>query len=328
MSRLLIVVLGTAVLFAAQPPSSSGPGWIYWRTGNVTDVQKSTAGGFVFEGGSTDVDAAYQWMCKKANGGDFLVIRSSGSSDYNPYIYGLCPGINSVSTLKILSRDGAQQPFVAETIRKAEVLFIAGGDQANYVNHWLGTPVHDAIDELAARGTPIGGTSAGDAILAEFSFSALHDTITSPQALANPFDDRVTLTNGFLRLNASLSRRITDTHFAARDRMGRLLVFLARMAQTGEAAAIATDEKTALLMEPDGRATVVGKGAVYFVQAPGKPEVCRPGTPLTYLNLSVYKIRQGAAFNVRTWSGTGGTAYSLSVQEGVVSSTQPGGAIY
>jgi len=328
MSRLLLVILGTGVLFAAQPPSSSGPGWIYWRTGNPLDVQKPTSGGFVFEGGSTDVDSAYRWMCKKANGGDFLVIRSSGSSDYNPYIYGLCPGINSVSTLKILSREGAQQPFVADTIRKAEALFIAGGDQANYLNHWMGTPVHKAIDELAGRGAPIGGTSAGNAILAEFSFSGLHDTITSREALANPFGEKVTLTSDFLRLNESLARRITDTHFAARDRMGRLLVFLARMAQTGEAGAIATDEKTAFLMEPDGSGTVVGKGAVYFVQAPAKPEVCRAGTPLTYLNLSVYKLREGGAFNVRTWTGAGGTAYTLSVREGVLSSTQGHGAIY
>ena len=42
----------------------------------------------------------------------------------------------------------------------AEALFIAGGDQSNYVNNWKGTPIEDAIHELVQRGVPIAGTSA------------------------------------------------------------------------------------------------------------------------------------------------------------------------
>ena len=29
-------------------------------------------------GGSTDVDSAFAWMCNKAGGGDWLVLRTSG----------------------------------------------------------------------------------------------------------------------------------------------------------------------------------------------------------------------------------------------------------
>jgi cyanophycinase-like exopeptidase len=50
---------------------------------------------------------------------------------------------------------------VLATIRNAEALFIAGGDQSRYVRFWQGTPVEDAIHELLARNVPIGGTSAG-----------------------------------------------------------------------------------------------------------------------------------------------------------------------
>ena len=60
---------------------------------------------------------------------------------------------------------------------------------------------------------------------------------------------------------------ITDTHFVERDRLGRTLVFLARMLQDGMASparAIAVDSTTAVLVEADGTATVVGKTTAYF----------------------------------------------------------------
>ncbi len=172
---------------------TKGPGWTYTRLGNQADVKRKTTFGLMFEGGGKDVNDAYRWMCAHAGGGDFLVIRATETADYNPYIQKLCPGLNSVSTLKILSRDGAKQPFVRDTILKAEALFIAGGDQSNYVRFWQGTPVNAAINAPACRGVPIGGTSAGNAVLAQFAFAALDNTITSTEALRNPFDPRVTI---------------------------------------------------------------------------------------------------------------------------------------
>lgn len=35
-----------------------------------------------------------------------------------------------------------------------------------------------------------------------------------------------------------------------------------------------------------------------------------------------------ASFNLVTWSGTGGTPYKLSVENGVLHSTQPGASVY
>jgi cyanophycinase-like exopeptidase len=78
----------------------------------------------------------------------------------------LCPALNSVATLIVHSRVGAGQPFVKDIILKAEALFIAGGDQSNDVKYYADTPVAAAIDALAARGVPVGGTSAGHAVLA------------------------------------------------------------------------------------------------------------------------------------------------------------------
>lgn len=310
---------------------TKGPGWVYTRLGNPADVTTKTTPGVLFEGGGKDVDKAYVWMCQHANGGDFLVIRARGTADYNPYIKALCPGINSVSTLKILDRAAAQDPFVVQTISQAEALFIAGGDQSQYVRYWQNTPVNTAIDALAAKGVPVGGTSAGNAILAQYAFSALEGSVYSPQALDNPFQYRVTIDRDFLFLSPLITETITDDHFVTRDRMGRLVTFLARISHdngTARPYGIALDEHTAFLMEANGQGAIVGSSTAYFISTPGRPEICQPNTHLTYQNLTVYRVMEGDKFDVGTWKGVGGTSYMLSAIKGKLVSTQAGGAIY
>lgn len=328
--RLFVcLLLAGAVCAESDGTLTKGDGWDYIRLGNPNDVATTTRGGILFEGGSTDVDAAYRWMCAKANGGDFLVIRATGTAAYNRYIRGLCPALNSVATLIVRSRAGAEQPFVKDTILKAEALFIAGGDQSNYVKYYADTPLAAGTNALAARGVPVGGTSAGNAVLAQFGYSAFTGSVTSPQALANPFTPLITIENGFLNVSPLLRGMFTDDHFAARDRMGRLIAFLARIIRDGDASqvsAIATDEKTAFLMEPDGHGVVAGSGALYFLRTAGSPEVCKPETPLTFRNVSVYRVRAGGTFDVANWTGKGGESYSISAVSGRLEST--GGSVY
>jgi cyanophycinase len=102
----------------------------YFRLGNKEDVQTKPLAGIAMMGGGSDLDEAFSWLCDKGNGGDFLILRARGDDDYNPYVKKLCKA-NSVATLIIANREAAEVPAVAEIIRKAEVLFIAGGDQAN-----------------------------------------------------------------------------------------------------------------------------------------------------------------------------------------------------
>ena len=306
-------------------------GWEYSRLGNSQDVAVATSGGILFAGGGTDVDEAFRWMCDKATGGDFLIIRASGTAAYNTYVRGLCPALNSVATLIVTSRDGAREPFVADRIRKAEAIFIAGGDQANYINLYAGTPVAETINERAAHSVPIGGTSAGNAVLAQFGYSALTGSVTSKQALADPYSPLVTISNGFLNLSPLLRGFFTDDHFAARDRMGRLVAFLARVIQdrfAPSAAAIATDERTAYLMEPDGSGRVVGSGAAYFMRTTELPQVCKPGKPLTFKNIYIYRVRAGETFDISKWTGTPRAAYGISAVNGVLTPVESGGSIY
>jgi cyanophycinase-like exopeptidase len=273
----------TAPAFAAKQYS-------YFRVGNSGDITTTTTGGTALMGGGTDVDAAFQWMCGCSGNGDFLVIRATGTDAYNPYIQQLCPNENSVATLIIPNRTAANDPFVISTIQNAEALWIAGGDQSNYINFWKGTPVEDNLNALIARNVPIGGTSAGMNVLTEFVYTALASQgVTSSQALADPFTRYITLDRDFVNI-ANLAGIIGDPHFVTRDRMGRDLAFMCRIYLNGWSFAprdISIDEKTALLILPGGSATVVGTSTVYFMQAPGAPQVCQ----VSVLSAGVHDFR-------------------------------------
>jgi cyanophycinase len=283
-----------------------------------------------------EVDAAFAWLFAKAGFGKVVVIGADGSDEYGRYVYQHLPPPHPacVDTIIFNSREAADDPAVIETIRSADALFIQGGDQWHYVSMWKDTPVQKSIGELLRRGVPVGGSSAGLAVMGEFLFSARNDTVYSSEALADPYHACVTLERAFLDSPnppyAYLRNTITDSHFHDRDRLGRLLAFLARLVQDGwtsAARAIAVDEMTAVLVEVDGVATVVDqrpegeRGSVCFLRAPGPPQTCRPGQPLTYEDVAVYRIRAsdpGALFDLRSWQGQGGESYSVSARQGVV----------
>lgn len=330
-----MVAIAIAFLFLksfssyAQTPTP----YRYFRAGNANDITAKTIPGFALMGGGKDLDAAFRWLCERSGGGDFLILRATGTDAYNPYVQGLCH-VNSVATLVIPSRAAASDPFVAETIGKAEAIFIAGGDQANYINFWQGTPVQAQLNAAIGRGVPIGGTSAGLAVQGEYIYSAQNDPpegpdLTSKLALGNPFGPRIVIAHGFLN-DPALKDAITDTHFVTRDRMGRLLVFMARILADQSlppVKGIGIDERTAALMEPDGHATIVGSGAAYFLSISTKAAVLKEETPLTAQNFEVQKVLPGGSFDLRSWIGDS-ERYQLSVDAGVVHSTQKRVAIY
>lgn len=336
-------IVTAGLLFSSFPVFAAATPYSYYTYGNTTDVSTSTTFGEVFMGGSTDVDEAFVWMSEKANGGDFLILRASGSDAYNSYIFDLAQAagtpLNSVSTLivKDLAKAGSNA-FVVDKINKAEAIFFAGGNQADYVKFLKGSSALTTLTDRIAQGIPFGGTSAGLAIQGEHSYDAIatkNKTLDSPTALANPYSVLISLTHGLIEtpVNAHL---ITDSHFEQRDRMGRFLTFLARNIQDGfeagdQARGMAVNEMTALLVEEDGNAAVVVQpGAtnpgVYMAQSNQAPSVCQNGTPLTYENISIYKLTEGSTFNLNTWSGSGGQSYNLDVINGVVTSSN--GSIY
>ena len=305
---------------ACLVPSASAK-WKYFRSGNIADSTAKPRPGFALMGGGAQQDPAFLFLCERANGGDFLILRANTEDDYakkvDDEVKALCP-LNSAATIVFADREDSDDPKVIQIIEQAEAIFFAGGDQSNYVRFWQDTPVQNALNRHIAAGKPIGGSSAGLAILGEYSFASIIDTIHSPEALADPYGNKVTISRDFLRIPL-LSGAITDTHFAKRDRMGRLVVFLARILQDGWATqvrAIAVEENAAVLLEPDGSAKVIGIGPAYFLEARHPPEACQRKMPLRFRGISVHRAPAGTSFNVKSWRGENGDDYQLDAENG------------
>jgi len=294
-------------------------------TGNDADKEVSPTGpGVILMGGGTDVDAAFQWWKPYIAGGDVVVLRASGADGYNSYLYQDIGGCDSVETILVTSKSLAEDPYVAWTLAHAEGIFMAGGDQGKYLKSWKGTPVAEAITTAYNRGAIVGGTSAGCAVLGEFMFAAYNDTVYSDEALADPYNQYMTMERDFLGLPL-LQGLITDSHFVTRDRMGRLVGFLGRIVQDGWAASatgIGVDEETAIVAGPDGKGTVLGNGAAYLVRSNGTPATCQAGQPLEYAGLSSTKLIAGDTVMLPSGATTAPEA-PLSASGGVLTPADP-----
>ncbi len=310
--------------------------------GNTNNISVPTLGGVCLMGGATEDDEAMKWFLSRANGGDVLVLRASGGDGYNNYFYSeLGVPVNSVETIRFDNIQANSDAYVLDKIKKAEAIWIAGGDQWNYISSWRNSPVDSLINRaIWERNIVIGGTSAGMAILGSHYFTAQNGTITSNAALQNPFNSSLLIDNASFIKAPYLQNVITDTHYDNPNRKGRHAVFMARFlfdygTQVG---GIACDEYTAVCIDNDGIARVFGgfpnyDDNAYFIQVNCEldnvnPEVCAPNQPLTWNRggeiLKVYQVKGTSTgsntFDLKDWhTGVGGTWLHWSIEQGVFS---------
>jgi cyanophycinase len=296
------------------------------KVGSTTDKVTTTSGGFVLMGGGADVDAAMQWMINKSGGGDVVVLRSTGTNAYNSYLFGLGT-VNSVQTLLIDNATEGDNACVGETIKRAEMVFIAGGNQQNYIDYFKGRAVGNALNYLInTKKVPIGGTSAGMAIMGQYYHPG--GAAEDATVLMNP--TAIAIGNNFLN-NSLLNNVVTEPHFTQRSRQPRLTSFLASAnynygATWQNMRGIACDEATAYALDANGTGKVFGTNACFFVKPTGAAEVLAPNTALTWAlagqALNVYRVPGTStgtnAFNMTTFTGTGGTTQFWSVTRGTL----------
>jgi cyanophycinase-like exopeptidase len=310
-----------------------------WLTGSSNDLVSAPLGGVCLMGGAGEDDQAMKWFLERCDGGDVLVIRATGADGYNNYLYStLGVNVNSVETILFNNPSASYDSYVLDKIKKAEGIWIAGGDQWDYISYWRNTPVDSLINKgIAERNIVIGGISAGMAIQGKYYFSAENGSVMSATALSNPYSATVTVSGQDFIQNNALSNVITDTHYDNPDRKGRHIVFLARIYQDDqvEARGIACDEYTAVCIDENGIARVFGEltgDYAYFIQpncelTDRSPETCSLLTPLTWdrggAALKVYQINGNLSgdrtFNLNDWTtASGGVWKHWSVQNGAL----------
>jgi cyanophycinase len=330
---LLVVVAcgggGDPVAPPAPPTGALPTGYTAYVTG-IPNATTTPASGVYLAGGGTDDATGMTWLLTQGGiagsragqpvYGDVVVLRTSGSDGYNRFLEQL--GANSVATFVITSIDGANSDSVAAAIARAEVIFVAGGDQSTYVNLWSGTRLQRAVNTRIAQGYPIGGTSAGLNVLAPYIYSAQLTSTTSAVALANPYDPSITFATNLFEVPL-LRDLMTEPHFVARDRMGRFYTFLVRLQADDAARAprgLAVDEGSGVGIAATRRATVFGVGAGAYLLSPPSLSRSTLPAPLTSLAMTVTRVPVGSTFDAASWTAPG-LVYTVTATAGVLTSS-------
>lgn len=312
----LLAALGGA---AASAPTwaRSNPGYAYYEVGDMAAARpRPTRLGLMLLGGGDWPYAAFRWLFERAGGGRMVVLRASYGGENGEEMFRQIGGVTGVQTLVFSHRRAASDPRVLEIVRGADGIFLGGGDQSKYVRFWKGTPLNALIDEHVRAGKPIGGTSAGLAVLGAHAYGAMDGgSIDAKTALRDPLGPQVTLVSDFLHL-PFLQKVITDSHFMARNRLGRLIAFVARLAhEQGDAsiAGIGVDENTALCIDETGVGRIItdSGGSAWLVRPRHQPERIVRGRPLTFLDVPVTQIATGGSIRLDTLEVTGATSEKL-----------------
>ncbi len=159
------------------------------------------------------------------------------------------------------NKETAQNKTLTDSLQKAKLIFISGGDQSRFMSVVQNTPIKTAIVKAYENGSTISGTSAGAAVMSE-------KMITGNQKLekeySGTFDnirhDNLETTEGL----GLLKTAVIDQHFLKRNRYNRLLSALVEFPSlTG----IGIDESTAIIVS-NNEVEVTGESEVIVVRNP------------------------------------------------------------
>ncbi len=205
-------------------------------------------------------------------------------------------------------------PATVARVRAAHAIFLRGGDQSRYVLRWRGGPLEGAIRSVFEKGGVVGGTSAGCAVLGEWTYDSNKGSLSATEALADGRHEELTLTHRFLGLVPNV---LFDTHFTERGRVARLAVMLAEVrdrqaAKTSptdvpaepasDVLGIGVDPETAVIIGPDGVAEVFGLHSATLLRLAAASIVDRgpSPTPPTVTSLQYSQLLPGTRFDPST----------------------------
>ena len=190
------------------------------------------------------------------------------------------------------NKETAQNKKLTDSLQKAKLIFISGGDQTRFMNVVQNTPIQTAIQKAYQNGSTISGTSAGAAVMSE-------KMITGNQKLqkeySGTFDniryDNLETVEGL----GLLKTAIIDQHFLKRNRYNRLLSALVEFPTlTG----IGIDESTAIIVR-NNQIEVAGESEVIVVKNPKGILKSKKNNLISIENLHMSIYTAGQKFNIK-----------------------------
>jgi cyanophycinase len=190
------------------------------------------------------------------------------------------------------NKETAQNKLLTDSLQKAKLIFISGGDQVRFMNIVQNTPIKTAIQKAYENGSTISGTSAGAAVMSE-------KMITGNQKLqkeySGTFDniryDNLETSEGL----GLLKTAVIDQHFLKRNRYNRLLSALVEFPiLTG----IGIDEATAIIVR-NNQIEVAGDSEVIVVRNPKGILKAKKNNLISIESLQMSIYNAGQKFNIK-----------------------------
>ncbi|MBZ2207794.1 cyanophycinase [Massilia soli] len=196
--------------------------------------------------------------------------------------------------------DTADDPELADAIRKAGGAYFAGGDQARITRalrrpDGSNTKVLDALWEMYRRGGVIAGTSAGAAIMSSTMFYRA-DTVLSTLRQGVEEGNEIAPGLGFIGDDV-----FVDQHLLIRGRFARMLP---AMLKKGYKLGLGIDENTAMVVGADREVEVLGyRGALLLDMTEASTQ---DGGEFNVSNVKLSYLDNGDRFNLASGAITPG----------------------
>jgi cyanophycinase len=202
-----------------------------------------------------------------------------------------------VRVVWVRERSDGEDPDVLKQLEGVTAIFFTGGAQGRIVTLLGGTPLAQAIRRAYRGGALVAGTSAGASVVCDHMIAQGKKGYAPRRAL-------VTLAPGL----GLTKRLVIDQHFAQRHRIGRLF---AAVAHNPFLLGVGIDEDTAIVINPDNRMDVFGRGTVTVIDGAKIQHTdiheTRHDEPAALLGLQVHVLTSGYSFDIdaRTplWQG-------------------------
>lgn len=199
----------------------------------------------------------------KLRGDGYLVVLPMASEEPDSAAYYAIKqftdrGVINAFPLIFQKTDTIKQWWV-DTLRKASMIYISGGDQKKFMDIIGGTPIHEAILFAYQNGAVIAGTSAGAAVMSKLMITGRQLKFPDDERYGHIVAHNIEIAEGI----GLLKHLIIDQHFVKRERLNRLI---AVSIENPNYLCVGIDESTALFVSGDS-AKVCGIGQVVLVDA-------------------------------------------------------------
>ena len=262
LGSFLLLALGSAGALLAHPAPAGPPGAL------------------VIVGGGGTPEVVLQRALERAGGPEAPVVVLPQASAREERGVSSVAMWEQVGALDVRLVDGLTAEEARAALERAALVWMPGGSQSRLMQELGELGLVEAVRAAHRRGAVVAGTSAGAAVMSAVMIRSAPEH-KGVRAGATPVGPGLGLLPG----------AVVDQHFVQRGRDHRLLeVVLERPELLG----VGIDERTAILVEPDGEFEVLGESVVLVYDArEASVEPTEPGANLGARGLGMQLLRAG-----------------------------------